>query len=111
MITNLAAFSLINGGGGTSPVPPEPSPPDVPYSDWVTLAELPNGTTAIPANAFNGFSNLRNVVINDGLTAIGSYAFYDCTALKNIEIPSSVVEIGTQAIGYGSNGKIAGVTI
>lgn len=111
MITNLAAFSLINGGGGASPVPPEPSPPDVPYSDWVTLAELPNGTTAIPANAFNGFSNLRNVVINDGLTTIGNYAFYGCTSLKYIEIPDSVTEIGVQAIGYGTNGKIAGVTI
>lgn len=103
----LFMFSNRNKGGGT----PQPSPPDVPYSDWIPLAEIPSGTTVIPANAFNGFSNLRNVVINDGLTAIGSYAFYDCTALKNIEIPNSVVEIGTQAIGYGSNGKIAGVTI
>lgn len=111
MITNLAAFSLINGGGGTSPVPPEPSPPDVPYSDWIPFAEIPSGTTVIPANAFNGFSNLRNVVINDGLTTIGNYAFYDCTSLKDIEIPNSVTEIGVQAIGYGTNGQIAGVTI
>lgn len=103
-MTNQEIFNLIHGGGT-----PQPSQPDV--SDWVTSAEMPSGTTAIPDNAFSGFSNLRNVVINDGLTTIGSYAFYDCTALKNIEIPSSVVEIGTQAIGYGSNGKIAGVTI
>ena len=100
----LFMFSNRNKGGGT----PEP---DVPYSDWVTLAELPSGTTTIPANAFNGFSNLRNVVINDGLTTIGNYAFYGCTSLKDIEIPNSVTEIGVQAIGYGTNGKIAGVTI
>lgn len=113
-MTNKELFMFSNrnkGGGGTSPVPPEPSPPDVPYSDWILLAEIPSGTTVIPANAFNGFSNLRNVVINDGLTTIGNYAFYDCTSLKDIEIPDSVTEIGTQAIGYGENGKISDVII
>lgn len=111
-MTNQEIFNIIHkGGGGTSPIPPEPSPPDVPYSDWVTLAELPSGTTNIPSNAFNGFSNLRNVVINDGLTTIGNYAFYGCTSLKDIEIPDSVTEIGTQAIGYGENGKISDVII
>ena len=79
---------------------PDPIPPDVPYSDWVTLAELPNGTTAIPANAFNGFSNLHNVVINDGLTTIGNYAFYGCTSLKDIEIPDSVISIGYSTFAY-----------
>lgn len=111
-MTNQEIFNIIHkGGGGTSPVPPEPSPPDVPYSDWVTLAELPDNTTTIPADAFNGFSNLRNVVINDGLTTIGNYAFYDCTSLKKIEIPDSVTEIGEQALGFGTNGKIADFSI
>lgn len=103
----LFMFSNRNKGGGT----PKPSPPDVPYSDWVTLAELPSGTTVIPANAFNGFSNLRNVVINDGLTTIGNYAFYDCTALKEVDVPRTVTEIGEQALGFGTNGKIAEFTI
>lgn len=110
MITNLAAFSLINGGGA-SPGPPEPSPPDVPYSTWIKRAELPSGTIAIPDNSFNGFSNLHHVTINAGLTTIGNYAFYDCMSLKDIEIPDSVTEIGVQAIGYGANGKISDVTI
>ena len=103
----LFMFSNRNKGGGT----PQPSPPDVPYSDWVTLAELPSGTTNIPSNAFNGFSNLRNIEINNGLTSIGSYAFYDCTALKEVDVPRTVTEIGEQALGYGTNGKIAEFTI
>ncbi len=103
----LFMFSNRNKGGGT----PQPSLPDVPYSDWVTLAELPSGTTAIPANAFNGFSNLRNVVINDGLTTINSYAFYDCTSLKEIDVPRTVSVIGEKALGYSTDGKITDFTI
>ena len=53
-MTNQEIFNLIHGGGT-----PQPTPPDV--SDWVTSAEMPSGTTAIPDDAFNGFSNLRNI--------------------------------------------------
>lgn len=90
---------------------PDPISPDVPYRDWITLVELPIGTYTIPANAFNGFHNLRNIKINGGLTSIGSYAFYDCTALKEVEIPRAVTRIGEQALGFGTNGKIAEFSI
>ena len=98
MITNLVAYSLINGGGT-----PQPSQPDV--SDWVTSAEMPSGTTAIPDNAFSGFSNLRNIEFNSELTTIGARAFYNCEKL-NITIEDSLA-IGENAFyGCGSVGMV-----
>lgn len=98
MITNLVAYSLINGGGT-----PQPSQPDV--SDWVTSAEMPSGTTAIPDDAFNGFSNLRNIEFNSELTTIGARAFYNCEKL-NITIEDSLA-IGENAFyGCGSVGMV-----
>lgn len=90
---------------------PDPISPDVPYRDWITLVELPIGTRTIPANTFNGFHNLRNIKINNGLTSIVSYAFYDCTTLKEVAIPIAVTSIGEQALGFGTNGKIAEFSI
>ena len=85
MITNLVAYSLINGGGT-----PQPSQPDV--SDWVTSAEMPSGTTAIPDDAFSGFSNLRNIEFNSELTTIGARAFYNCDF--KLVFFSNITELG-----------------
>lgn len=98
MITNLVAYSLINGGGT-----PQPTPPDV--SDWVTSAEMPSGTTAIPDNAFSGFSNLRNIEFNNELTTIGARAFYNC---ENLDVTiEDGLTIGENAFyGCGSVGMV-----
>lgn len=98
MITNLVAYSLINGGGT-----PQPSQPDV--SDWVTSAEMPSGTTAIPDDAFSGFSNLRNIEFNSELTTIGARAFYNC---ENLDvIIEDGLTIGENAFyGCGSVGMV-----
>ena len=98
MITNLVAYSLINGGGT-----PQPSQPDV--SDWVTSAEMPSGTTAIPDDAFSGFSNLRNIEFNNELTTIGARAFYNC---ENLDvIIEDGLTIGENAFyGCGSVGMV-----
>ena len=98
MITNLVAYSLINGGGT-----PQPFQPDV--SDWVTSAEMPSGTTAIPDDAFSGFSNLRNIEFNSELTTIGARAFYNC---ENLDVTiEDGLTIGENAFyGCGSVGMV-----
>lgn len=98
MITNLVAYSLINSGGT-----PQPSQPDV--SDWVTSAEMPSGTTAIPDDAFSGFSNLRNIEFNSELTTIGARAFYNC---ENLDVTiEDGLAIGENAFyGCGNIGMV-----
>ena len=97
-MTNQEIFNLIHGGGT-----PQPTPPDV--SDWVTSAEMPSGTTAIPDNAFSGFSNLRNIEFNSELTTIGARAFYNCENL-NVTIEDGLT-IGENAFyGCGSVGMV-----
>lgn len=97
-MTNQEIFNLIHGGGT-----PQPSQPDV--SDWVTSAEMPSGTTAIPADAFSGFSNLRNIGFNNELTTIGARAFYNC---ENLDvIIEDGLTIGENAFyGCGSVGMV-----
>lgn len=97
-MTNQEIFNLIHGGGT-----PQPSQPDV--SDWVTSAEMPSGTTAIPDNAFSGFSNLRNIEFNNELTTIGARAFYNC---ENLDvIIEDGLTIGENAFyGCGSVGMV-----
>ena len=98
-MTNQEIFNLIHGGGT-----PQPTPPDV--SDWVTSAEMPSGTTAIPDDAFNGFSNLRNIEFNNELTTIGARAFYNC---ENLDVTiEDGLTIGENAF-YGC-GNVSMVT-
>ena len=91
-----------NGGGGGTPTP---APADVPYKDYPVQIELDNLST-LPANAFNGLSNLKGVKLNNGLTEIGDYAFYGCTSLLEVDVPASVVTIGEKAFGYNSDGEL-----
>ena len=96
-MTNLELFMFVNRnkGGGT----PQPSQPDV--SDWVTSAEMPSGTTAIPDDAFSGFRNLRNVQLNNELSEIGARAFYNC---ENLDVTIEYgLTIGENAF-YGCGG-------
>lgn len=97
-MTNQEIFNLIHGGGT-----PQPTPPDV--SDWVTSAEMPSGTTAIPDNAFSGFSNLRDIEFNNELTTIGARAFYNC---ENLDVTiEDGLTIGENAFyGCGSVGMV-----
>ena len=47
--------------------------------------------------AFNGCTNLANVIIPNSVKTISDYAFYGCSNLSNIDIPNSVTTIGVQA--------------
>ncbi len=51
----------------------------------------------IGASAFEGCSNLKNVVLRDGLEKIGEDAFANCGKLIELSIPDTVSEIGSDA--------------
>ncbi len=61
----------------------------------LTVLELPEGTTQIPAYAFYGCSSLTEIVIPEGVTSIGEYAFSNCTNVKKIVIADSVTSLGS----------------
>ena len=66
----------------------------------IVIPELsPNGdrVTSIGNQAFQGRTNLTNVIIPDSVTSIGNRAFYGCTGLTSICIPQGVTRIGTVA--------------
>ncbi|MDE6059867.1 MAG: leucine-rich repeat domain-containing protein, partial [Clostridia bacterium] len=58
---------------------------------------VPNGVTAIGANAFRSNSSLKTLILPDGLKEIGEYAFYGASRLSNVEIPNTVERIGEYA--------------
>ena len=54
-------------------------------------------STTVKDNAFNGMSNLEEVVYEQPITAIGASAFYNCSSLAAFDIPDSIVSIGYDA--------------
>ncbi len=58
---------------------------------------------SIGAYAFDGCTELMNIVIPEGVISIGEYAFIHSTNIKSIEIPSSVTSIGDGAFSGCSN--------
>ncbi|MCD8380743.1 MAG: leucine-rich repeat domain-containing protein, partial [Lachnospiraceae bacterium] len=75
----------------------------------IETVTIPDGVTAIPANAFCGCSSLVSVTFPDSVTSIGTYAFYNCTSLVSVTIPASVTSIGTYVF-YNCTG-LASVTL
>ncbi|MBQ5446982.1 MAG: leucine-rich repeat protein, partial [Lachnospiraceae bacterium] len=59
--------------------------------------EINSDVKVIGQNSFNGFSNLKKVILPDGLETISSGAFGDCTSLESINIPNTVVNIYSNA--------------
>lgn len=66
----------------------------------LTSIKIPNGTTMIGFEAFNGCKSLASVEIPSSVTKIGSHAFNICESLASIDIPSSVTEIGIYAFAF-----------
>ena len=62
----------------------------------VTDIVLSDSVTRIGDKIFNGYTELKSIVLGNGVTSIGVYAFSKCTALTEIIIPDSVTVI------YGS---------
>ena len=63
----------------------------------LTRIEIPEGTTTIPAYAFNNATYLEEVVFPSTLTTIGSYAFYGCSKLKTVVMNEGLTTIGSNA--------------
>ena len=61
---------------------------------------------SIGASAFEGCSEITNVVIPQSVTKIKGCAFKDCVGLLNCEIPTSVIEIDSCAF-YGCSNVTA----
>ena len=60
--------------------------------------EVPEGVTAIGANAFDRDLYLQQVVLPRSLEAIGRGAFDGCAALEAMNLPASVTAIGEDAL-------------
>lgn len=58
----------------------------------IEILEIPSSIIEIQNHAFNGCTNLREVVIHDGsqLEKIGSYAFANCKKLMQVNFPTSL---------------------
>ena len=63
----------------------------------LTSITVPEGVTAIPANAFSGSTNFVNISLPSTLESLGSYAFYGCTNLSGISLPSGLSSIAAGA--------------
>ena len=100
-MNNQELFNFVNCGNGSSPSPSH----DVRVKNWITFAEMPEGITTIPDDAFSGFSNLRNIEFNSELTTIGARAFYNC---ENLDVTiEDGLAIGENAFyGCGNIGMV-----
>ena len=68
-------------------------------SELVSI-DLGAGVTKIPTNCFANCSKLETVVLHNGVTSIGQSAFSKCSKLKSINMPSGLTTIGRQAFDY-----------
>ena len=67
---------------------------------------IPGYITEIPAGAFENYTALKKVTMEEGVTTIGAKAFGGCTALELVYIPASVTTIAGEFMNgafYGSN--------
>ncbi len=62
------------------------------YVEGRTLT-VSDGVTEIPANAFNGCSQLTKITLPDGIVSIGNRAFLGCSGLTEITLPEGITEI------------------
>lgn len=63
---------------------------------------IPGTIKSIPADSFNGCTELSEVIFNDGLLTIGDNAFKSCK-LQKVIIPSTCTSIGGFAFDLNSN--------
>lgn len=77
-LMNCTGYTVWPDNGDIEPVVPEMDPPDF---------TLPEGTTVIEANAFEGTS-FQVVKLPSTIISIGARAFANCSKLRQIEIPA-----------------------
>jgi len=79
-------------------------------NDKIVSLILPNGITSFPTpsgpgalGAFQGYTNLRHIILSTSLIEIGSYAFANCTNLTEIDLPASLTKIGRRVFNECSS--------
>ncbi len=65
----------------------------------IRAVSIPDGVEEIGISAFNGCSELEEIVLPESVKKIGDMAFAYCTALKKMVIPSKVKELPRWAFG------------
>lgn len=78
--------------------------------DAVTLKGITYKVTGISANAWNGCTKLKNLIIGKNVARIGSKACYHCKSLKSISIQTAKLtknKVGTKAFaGIHAQAKV-----
>ncbi len=68
-----------------------------PYRDYITSVVIEDGVTAVGAEVFYNFHNLKQIELADTITAIGQSAFDGCEDLQSILLPASLSTISAAA--------------
>ena len=63
----------------------------------LSIVELPEGLTTVPARAFDGCTNLALTHLPKSVTAIGHRAFAGCTNLALMHLPPNLMLVGADA--------------
>jgi len=66
---------------------------------WMTHAYIPSTLTSIPDYAFDGCTNLKDLVISEGVKTIGISCFGG-VPVRYLVLPSTITSIGTGGFGY-----------
>ena len=72
-----------------------------------TLGEYP--VISIGDYAFDGCSQITDIILPEGITTIQTYAFENCANLKSIRIPKSVISIDRDA--FSNCPKLSGIWV
>ena len=75
-------------------------------NEWqlVTEIEIPLPVSSIGDYQFDGFENLKNIIISSNVTSIGESAFSDCSSLENVYYKGTIKSWCNITLeDYGSN--------
>lgn len=108
---------------GTGALPDYEKAEDAPYAKYaqtVRTVYVADGITAVGANAFNGYANLKTVALKDDVKSIGKNAFAG-TSITSLILPEGIEEVKEDAFAnvsttitvtyYGSCAKWPNVTV
>lgn len=77
-----------------------PSSWDLRLYTGIRSVAIQEGCTRIPAGAFEGFSNLRDIDIPSTVKFVGSRAFFGCSSLRFVDLPDSIEFLGDNIFSY-----------
>lgn len=76
------------------------------FKDSIAYVEIIDGITNVPANAFSGFENLKEVYLGTSVSSVGENAFSGCASLLVFTAHNDSIEIADSAFN-GCNEKLA----